>query len=448
AELAVEQFKDDAIWRGYLWAAVHANKPELAYRAIKALEHIYKKGADSKKLEGLKKLQQHRVYRLGLLDLPLEEPVTPITPEPNRAVYILHISLPFSSGGYATRSHGIASGLKLAGYEVIMLTRPGFPHDINTSLNAADIPNEEYVDGIRYERILEPRRATSVYPEGLPTHEYLLASADALTDRLRAMRPSVVIAASNYQTALPAMIAARRLGLPFVYEVRGFWEVTRISRQPEFANTIAYGVDRAMEGGLAARADQVFTLTEAMRDELIDRGVEAEKIVLLPNSCDPTRFHPGGRDLELAKRLDIPAHVPVIGYIGTFVHYEGLEDLAGACAQLKAQNIEFRLLMVGNEDVSGNGVGPITQAIHDIATRAGFSDWLIMPGRIPHSDVERYYSLIDIAPFPRKPLPVCEMVSPMKPLEAMAMKKAVIVSSVRALSEMVRHEHNGLIFEK
>nr|WP_255592949.1 glycosyltransferase family 4 protein [Bordetella sp. BOR01] len=378
----------------------------------------------------------------------MDDPVTPITPEPNRAVYILHNSLPFSSGGYATRSHGIASGLKLAGYEVIMLTRPGFPLDINTSLSLSDIPAEESVDGIRYERVLEPKRSTSISRDGLPADEYLVAAADALTERLRALRPSVVIAASNYQTALPAMLAARRLGLPFVYEVRGFWEVTRISRQPEFAKTIAYAVDRAMEGGLAARADQVFTLTEAMRDELIDRGVEAEKIVLLPNSCDPTRFHPGERDAALAKRLNIPPNVPVIGYIGTFVHYEGLEDLAGACAQLKEQNIEFRLLMVGNEDVSGTGVGPITQAVRDIAEKAGFSKWLIMPGRIPHSEVESHYSLIDIAPFPRKPLPVCEMVSPMKPLEAMAMKKAVLVSSVRALSEMVEHEQTGLIFEK
>src|SRR5690606_32308176 len=232
-----------------------------------------------------------------------------------------HNSLPFSSGGYATRSHGIASGLKLAGYEVIMMTRPGFPLDITPSLSVSDIPADEVIDGIRYERVLEPKRSTSISRDGLPTDEYLVAAADALTDRLRVLRPSVVIAASNYQTALPAMIAARRLGLPFVYEVRGFWEVTRISRQPEFANTIGYGVDRAMEGGLAARADQVFTLTEAMRYERIDRGLEAEITILLPNSCDPRRFHLVGRDLELAKRQDSPAHVPVMGYIGTFVHY-------------------------------------------------------------------------------------------------------------------------------
>lgn len=115
---------------------------------------------------------------------------------------------------------------------------------------------------------------------------------------------------------------------------------------------------------------------------------------------------------------------------------------------MKKQGIEFRLLLVGNENASGQGRGPISEEIINIAETNGFSEWLIMPGRVPHEEVENYYSLIDIAPFPRKPWPVCEMVSPMKPLEAFAMEKAVVVSSVRALQEMVEHEQTGLIFEK
>jgi glycosyltransferase involved in cell wall biosynthesis len=157
---------------------------------------------------------------------------------------------------------------------------------------------------------------------------------------------------------------------------------------------------------------------------------------------------PRVRDFALAKQLDIPANIPVIGYIGTFVDYEGLEDLASACSLLKRGGVEFRLLLVGNEDASGQGRGAITEQINVIANSGGFSDWLIMPGRVPHEEVESYYSLIDIAPFPRKPLPVCEMVSPIKPLEALAMEKAVVVSSVRALQEMVTHEKTGLVFEK
>ena len=140
--------------------------------------------------------------------------------------------------------------------------------------------------------------------------------------------------------------------------------------------------------------------------------------------------------------------MPVVGYIGTFVQYEGLDHLAEACGLLKSRNIEFRLLIVGNENTATNEKGPITQKILEVAKLFDFEDWLIMPGRIPHEEVEAYYSLIDVAPFPRKPQPVTEMVSPMKPLEAAAMKKAIIVSSVRALTDMITDEVNGLVFEK
>jgi glycosyltransferase involved in cell wall biosynthesis len=119
-----------------------------------------------------------------------------------------------------------------------------------------------------------------------------------------------------------------------------------------------------------------------------------------------------------------------------------------ACGLLKQRGHAFRLLLVGNENTSGTETGPITKMIADAAAEAGFSDWLIMPGRVPHEVVHSYYSLLDICPFPRKPWPVCEMVSPMKPLEALAMEKLVIVSSVRALLEMIDHDRTGLVFTK
>ena len=185
-----------------------------------------------------------------------------------------------------------------------------------------------------------------------------------------------------------------------------------------------------------------------MLEELVDRGIPKEKLDLMPNSCNPADFTPISRNKSLARKLHIPTDVPVIGYIGTFVQYEGLDDLAEACGELKKKGLKFRLLLVGNENTSSEERGPITQKIIDIAKEYNYTEWLIMPGRVPHEEVEAYYSLIDVAPFPRKPQPVCEMVSPMKPLEASAMKKAIVVSSVRALTEMIVDGHTGLVFEK
>src|SRR5690606_7470738 len=217
-------------------------------------------------------------------------------------------------------------------------------------------------------------------------------------------------------------------------------------RDTEFMETSSFVAQSLLERAVANEAQHVFTLTEPMREGLIEHGAAEDRVTLLPNSCDPERFVPIPRDGALAAKLGIPDGVPVIGYVGTFVDYEGLEDLADACGLLARRGLDFRLLLVGNENTSGTDRGPITSAIMEAA--AAWSDRLIMPGRVPHDEVERYYSLIDIAPFPRKPWPVCEMVSPMKPLEALAMEKAVVASDVRALAEMIQDQRTGLLFRK
>jgi glycosyltransferase involved in cell wall biosynthesis len=442
AEAALGVDGSDQTLRGFFWAAQRSRRFEQACRTIHQLERLYGDTPTPDQQAILAKLRVSPAFQLSVLDLVSTTPRERLEGVAGRICYVLHNSLPYSSGGYGTRSHGVAGGLKAAGREVIVLTRPGFPVDIKTELNDADVPAEDVIDGIRYVRTLEPKR------KGMSMLQYVTKAADALERQMRAVRPEMVMSASNHVTALPALIAARRLGLPFIYEVRGLWEITRISREQEFEDTPAFAVQSLLEAKVAQLADHVFTLTEPMREELSSRGVRDERIELLPNSCDPERFLPRPRDQALAARLGIPEGVPVIGYVGTFVDYEGLEDLALACTLLKQRGVNFRLMLVGNENASGTDRGPITEQILRIAEAEGMTDWLIMPGRVPHEEVESYYSLIDIAPFPRKPWPVCEMVSPMKPLEALAMEKAVLVSSVRALTEMIADGQTGRVFDK
>ncbi len=390
----------------------------------------------------IERLGQGLAGQLDLLALIAPRGPRLLAPVPGRICYMLHNSLPYATGGYATRTHGLAGGLIAAGCDVVAMTRPGFPHDALTDLADSAVPEAEVIDGVPYLRTPTPARTDLRYVHYIP------AAARALEERYRALRPALVMAASNHLVALPALIAARRLGIPFAYEVRGFWEVTKMSREESYRATPAYKVQERLEAVIAQAADQVFTLTAPMAEELAARGVAPGRIALLPNSCDPARFTPRPRDAALARQLGIPADVPVIGYIGTFVDYEGLDDLAAACALLKAQSHAFRLLLVGSENTSTTMDGPIGAAITTTAEQGGFADWLIMPGRVPHDAVESWYSLIDVCPFPRKPWPVCEMVSPMKPLEALAMQKAVVVSDVRALAEMIADGRTGLAFAK
>jgi glycosyltransferase involved in cell wall biosynthesis len=190
---------------------------------------------------------------------------------------------------------------------------------------------------------------------------------------------------------------------------------------------------------MAVEADRVIAITDALKDELVRRGVAAAKITVVPNSVDTDRFGPAPRDRELESRLDLQGK-RVVGYVGSFLAYEGLDDLLHVTNLLIQGGTDFRLLLVGD----GAEYPRLKQLVSDLR----LDEVVILTGRVPFDEVPRYYSLIDIAPFPRKPLPVTEMVSPLKPFEAMAMEKAVLVSSVAALKEIVIDGETGLVFEK
>jgi len=394
----------------------------------------YKDLSDTRSAKKLLKLVDSEVGALDLLG-SLPRPQERFHSVPRRVMYIVHHSLPHHSNGYASRTHGLYTGMLAAGIDAICLTRPGYPLDILRNLESA--PSAEIVEGANYLRLPEPR-----WTGPGRSRNYLSDAADTIEEQIRHYKPSCVMAASNYVNALPVLIAARRCGIPMAYEVRGFWEFSKVANNLESEGSLKFRALTLIESRLAAAADMVFTLSQTMKDELIRRKVPADKITLLPNCCDPDTFRPRPRDLTLAAQHDLPEDVPVIGYVGSFVDYEGLDDLTRACVQLRQQGQQFRLVLVGASD------GPLVERIRKIAAEGGLEDWLILPGRVPHDQVEAWYSLIDIAPFPRKPVTVTELVTPLKPLEAMAMEKAVIMSSVGAMAEMVEDGVTGLVFQK
>lgn len=363
---------------------------------------------------------------------------------PNRLLYALHQSLPHKSDGYANRSHHLANAISAQGIETVCVTRPGCLRDLG------HLPIETTkVGGIHYEHLCHP--ALSDFPrqprDGMPHASvgYLLEAARSWQRKINETCPEWVMAASNHVTALPAGIAAKSLGIPFIYEVRGFWEITHASRNPSYLKTVTGQREIYLETQTALLADGVITLNEEMKQELVLRGVRHEKIKIAANGCDIDEFTQEQKSQRLLAKYNISEDTVVIGYIGTFSRYEGLEFLVEACGILKQKGVEFRLLLVGDDNTGKDGDRGVAEDIQKIAQKYGFSDWLIMPGRVPHDQVQSYYSLVDIAPFPRSSTPVTELVSPLKPLEAMALGKAVIASSVRPLLDLVKDDVTGKV---
>lgn len=400
-------------------------------RAVKLIKDLNIDGKHSRTLEMVE-------GQLRLLDhgfpLPGVDRGLGFQPEAGRALYFLHNSLPYTSGGYATRSHGLLTSLVRNGQDVAAVSRLGFPLDLKKG--AVDsAAQEDRVDGVVYHRMLTRDRGYGA----MPLATYLEDYADAGLKLCIDLRPSIIHAASNFMNGVAANFIARRLGIPSIYEVRGLWEITRISRQPDWKDSDFYKMQVRMETEAANNATAVITLTEALKDEMVRRGVPEEKIVLVPNGADPGRFVAIPKDRELEAKLGTSGKV-VIGYIGSVVDYEGLEYLLDAAQILRERRKDFCVLIVGD--------GAVWADLKARAKLLGIEDCILFTGRVPHEEVERYYSLIDITPYPRKGQPVCEMVSPMKPFESMCMEKAVLVSDVAALREIVQDGKTGLLHRK
>jgi glycosyltransferase involved in cell wall biosynthesis len=377
----------------------------------------------------------YNLYKNGYINslggLPLYKKTGP---KNRNALYLLHNRLPYNSGGYATRSHGLLTSIK-QWWNISGVSRLGYPQD-RKGLETMEFTPFHEIDNIKYHCL----KADGNSFGQIPISEYIDEYSKELLELCSKEKPSIIHAASNYMNGLAANNVAKRLGIKSVYEVRGLWEITRISRDPEWKDTEYYNMMSQLEAQAAKDADAVFTLTNALKNELINRGVAADKIHLLPNGVDSSRFLPKERNNELALKLGVKNKV-VIGFLGSVVQYEGVEYIIQAASILKKKGIHnFAVLIVGD--------GAVLDNVKSLTSDLNMNDYVKFTGRVPHDEIEDYYSVVDICPLPRKGLPVCEMVSPLKPFEAMAMGKVVVSSDVAALAEIIDDGVTGLLHKK
>jgi len=229
-----------------------------------------------------------------------------------------------------------------------------------------------------------------------------------------------------------------RLGIPVVYEIRAFWEDAAVDHRTYSPNSWKYKIVRWMETWACRRAAQVAVLCNGIKNDLVQRGIPAEKLTVAYNGINPEDFCALDPDREFAKSLGTGGK-KVLGFVGSFYRYEGLDLLVKAFAKLCETRDDLVLLLVGG--------GEMEEELGALVEKTSLQNKVIIPGRFPHEDVPRIYSLIDILVYPRYSMRLTELVTPLKPLEAMAMSKPLVASDIGGHRELIQNEFTGLLFK-
>jgi PEP-CTERM/exosortase A-associated glycosyltransferase len=346
-----------------------------------------------------------------------------------RVLHVLDHSLPLHSG-YAFRTIAILRESQALGWETVQLTSP--------KQDASAEVREETVDGWHFHRTPPVRGLVTELP-AVGELELMGELAHRIDTLVRRYHPHVIHAHSPVLNALPALRVGRRTGVPVVYEVRALWEDAAVDHGTTREGSLRYRLSRGLESYAVKRADRVVTICEGLRRELVSRGVRADRITVVPNGVDTEQFGVGGKaDPQLAEALGI-AGAQVLGFAGSFYGYEGLGLLLSAMPAIVQQCPQARLLLIGG--------GYQEAELRHQAGALGIADKVVFTGRVPHSEVTRYYDLIDVLIYPRLSMRLTELVTPLKPLEAMAQAKLIAASDVGGHRELIEDGKTGILFK-
>ncbi|PKB14900.1 PEP-CTERM/exosortase A-associated glycosyltransferase [Novosphingobium kunmingense] len=341
-----------------------------------------------------------------------------------RVLHVLDHSLPLHSG-YTFRTRAILTAQVAMGFEVRGIT--GLRH-------TAAGPDCETIDGLTFHRTC----AIAGGPPVLREWREIRALADAIVALAAEWRPDLLHAHSPALCGMAAVLAGKRLGVPVVYEIRAFWEDAAVSNGTGREGSLKYRLTRALENRVVSQANAVVTICGGLRDDLIARGANPARIEISPNGVDLALFGTAALPNPDLRRDLALGDGPVIGFIGSFYDYEGLDDLIAAMPALAAAVPGVRLLLVGG--------GPMADKLKAQAEASPASEAIRFVGRVPHDEVERYYALADVMAYPRKKSRLTDLVTPLKPLEAMAQGKLVAASDVGGHRELIDDEVTGTLF--
>ena len=345
-----------------------------------------------------------------------------------RILHVLDHSIPLQSG-YTFRTRAILEQQRSFGWETFHIT--GAKQGKGSGLP------EDDVDGLHFYRSPPLDEWVARLPV-LNQWAVVRGLRRRLEQVVAQVRPDILHAHSPALNGLAALQVGRRHGIPLVYEVRAFWEDAAVDHGTSREGGLRYRLTRALETHVLQGADAVTTICEGLRGDIIARGLPQEKVTVIPNSVALERFPLlQGKDAALLAELGLQGK-RVIGFIGSFYAYEGLPLLLEALPLILRQRQDVQLLLVGG--------GPQEPILRQLTTQLGLGDKVRFTGRVSHDEVQRYYSLVDMFVYPRLSMRLTELVTPLKPLEAMAQGRLVVASDVGGHKELIEAGVTGELF--
>jgi len=349
-------------------------------------------------------------------------------------LHVLDHSWPVLSG-YAIRSRNLISAQRRLGESVRVVTSPLHQLDDPASADAV-------VDGVPYARTPIKGEIAKAALRGrwplLREREVVRLLRTRILEVIESHAVRIVYAHSPALCGLAALQAARQLGLPFVYEIRAFWEDAAADQTGRRGTSLRGHLTRQLETYVARRADAVAAIALPLLADLQARGIAADKLFHVPNAVDAARFVPTHGNADMRRAFDL-AQDPLFVFFGSLYHYEGISWLIRAAAALRQRGNKFQILIIGR--------GQDQAAIADAVRECNSCEYVHMLEHVPHDQIGRYYSMADVAVYPRRSIRLTELVTPLKPLEAMALEIPVLASRVGGICELVEHGRTGLLFQ-
>jgi PEP-CTERM/exosortase A-associated glycosyltransferase len=345
-----------------------------------------------------------------------------------RVLHVLDHSIPLHSG-YTFRTRSILREQRALGWETFHVT--GAKQGSGEAL-------EETVDGLHFYRTPASNGRLARLPV-LNQKDVIDGLARRLGQVIPQIKPDVLHAHSPSLNAIAALRAGKKFGIPVVYEVRAFWEDAAVDHGTSKENGLRYKLTRALETYALQQADAVTTICEGLRRDILARGIPADKVTVIPNAVDIDKFSTGGAaDQQLKSRLGLSGS-HLIGFIGSFYAYEGLDILLRAVPTLTRRLPDLRVLLVGG--------GPQDAQLRQLANQLRIEDKVVFTGRVPHDQVQKYYDLLDVLVYPRSSMRLTDLVTPLKPLEAMAQGRVLAASDVGGHQELIADGKTGVLFK-